>query len=182
MKKSHGIKVGRKLLTVWRWIRRRRHRQSNRSNYFRLTSISSPQYSWEKTTVAAKIADWRRLFSRLKPSSCTRLSKKDELFRDYYRLIQPTPKPPPKGHLAVYVSFNGGDMPHRAVVPIAFFNHPLFVELLQKAEKEFGYRQSGGITIPCPVSDFEGVCAVVAAEVGHRRTRDSRHMSLLSRP
>lgn len=62
----------------------------------------------------------------------------------------------PKGHLAVYVGQNDGEF-HRVLVPVIYFNHPLFGDLLREAEKEYGYQHQGGITIPCPYSEFENV-------------------------
>ncbi|KAF9614474.1 hypothetical protein IFM89_018721 [Coptis chinensis] len=74
----------------------------------------------------------------------------------------PKPIEVPKGHLAVYVGSKDDD-PHRVLVPIIYFNHPLFGQLLQEAEKEFGYNHSGGIKIPCPISEFERVKTSIAA-------------------
>ncbi|OVA12634.1 Auxin-induced protein [Macleaya cordata] len=59
----------------------------------------------------------------------------------------------PKGHFAVYV----GEMSQkkRFVVPISYLNHPLFQELLRRAEEEFGFdHPMGGLTIPCKEDDF----------------------------
>lgn len=73
-------------------------------------------------------------------------------------------KPPPKGHLVVYVGGQkDGGPPKRYLVPVIDFNHPLFAELLREAEEEFGYHHPGGITIPCPVSRFERVQTRIAA-------------------
>jgi len=62
----------------------------------------------------------------------------------------------PKGHLAVYVGQKDGDF-HRVLVPVMYFNHPLFSQLLKEAEEEYGFNQQGGITIPCRYSEFERV-------------------------
>ena len=41
------------------------------------------------------------------------------------------------------------------VIPISFLNHPSFLELLSKAEEEFGYdHPMGGLTIPCSEDIF----------------------------
>ncbi|KAM7479387.1 hypothetical protein LguiA_027600 [Lonicera macranthoides] len=59
----------------------------------------------------------------------------------------------PKGHFAVYVgeSYNK----HRFVVPITYLKHPLFQDLLRKAEEEFGFdHPMGGLTIPCSKDAF----------------------------
>ncbi|CAL4886424.1 unnamed protein product [Urochloa decumbens] len=73
----------------------------------------------------------------------------------------------PKGQVAVYV---GGAEPGgesmRYVVPVVYFNHPLFGELLREAEEEFGFEHPGGITIPCAASRFERAAAVAAAGGG----------------
>ncbi|CAA6666817.1 unnamed protein product [Spirodela intermedia] len=100
--------------------------------------------------MAAKFADWGRLFPlRLRPSPRAWLSGGgDEYGGDYQLLRQRRPKPPPKGHLVVYVPRDGGERPHRAVVPVVYFNHPLFGELLRKVETEFGFQQSGGSPSP----------------------------------
>ncbi|OIW08747.1 hypothetical protein TanjilG_03423 [Lupinus angustifolius] len=57
----------------------------------------------------------------------------------------------PKGHLAVYV----GENHKRFVIPISYLNHPLFKDLLDWAEEEFGFNHSmGGLTIPCSENYF----------------------------
>ncbi|KAK9112981.1 hypothetical protein Scep_020500 [Stephania cephalantha] len=51
----------------------------------------------------------------------------------------------PKGHIAVYV----GETQRRFVVPISYLNNPLFQDLLNQAEEEFGFdHPMGGLTIP----------------------------------
>ena len=75
----------------------------------------------------------------------------------------------PKGQVAVYV---GGDEPGgesmRYVVPVVYFNHPLFGELLREAEEEFGFEHPGGITIPCAATRFERAAAMAAAGGGRK--------------
>ncbi|XP_020583981.1 auxin-responsive protein SAUR40-like [Phalaenopsis equestris] len=81
-------------------------------------------------------------------------------------------KRPPKGHLVVYVG--GGEMgkvgspPQRCVVPVVYFNHPLFAELLREVEEEFGFGHVGGITIPCSVSRFERVKERIAGDTSRQ--------------
>ncbi|CAI0438340.1 unnamed protein product [Linum tenue] len=61
----------------------------------------------------------------------------------------------PKGHIAVYV---GQEERKRFIVPISFLSNPLFLELLQLAEEEFGYNPPrGALTIPCHEHDFIAV-------------------------
>ncbi|KAF5185715.1 Auxin-responsive protein saur20 [Thalictrum thalictroides] len=58
----------------------------------------------------------------------------------------------PKGHIAVYV---GERQKKRFVVPISYLNHPLFQDLLNQAEEEFGFSHPmGGLTIPCDEDTF----------------------------
>ncbi|PIA56084.1 hypothetical protein AQUCO_00700436v1 [Aquilegia coerulea] len=58
----------------------------------------------------------------------------------------------PKGHIAVYV---GENQKKRFVVPISYLNHPLFQDLLNQAEEEFGFSHPmGGLTIPCDEETF----------------------------
>ncbi|KAK9112982.1 hypothetical protein Scep_020501 [Stephania cephalantha] len=57
----------------------------------------------------------------------------------------------PKGHIAVYV----GETQRRFVVPISYLNNPLFQDLLNQAEEEFGFdHPMGGLTIPCDEEAF----------------------------
>ncbi|XP_059633958.1 auxin-responsive protein SAUR36 [Cornus florida] len=74
----------------------------------------------------------------------------------------------PKGQMAVYVGQKGGEF-HRVLVPVMYFNHPLFGELLREAEEEYGFNHPGGITIPCRMSDFESVQTRIAAGHGSRK-------------
>ncbi|KAH6779182.1 SAUR-like auxin-responsive protein family [Perilla frutescens var. hirtella] len=65
-----------------------------------------------------------------------------------------SPDPPvdvPKGYLAVYV------VPElrRFIIPTSYLSDPLFKVLLQKAEEEFGFDHSGGLTIPCEIETFK---------------------------
>ncbi|KAG2400824.1 Auxin-responsive protein [Vigna angularis] len=58
----------------------------------------------------------------------------------------------PKGHVAVYV---GEAQKKRFVVPISYLNHPSFLDLLNRAQEEFGYNHPmGGLTIPCKEEAF----------------------------
>lgn len=65
-----------------------------------------------------------------------------------------SPDPPvdvPRGYLAVYV------VPElrRFIIPTSYLSDPLFKVLLQKAEEEFGFDHSGGLTIPCEIETFK---------------------------
>lgn len=65
-----------------------------------------------------------------------------------------SPEPPPdvpKGYLAVYV----GPELRRFIIPTSYLSHSLFKVLLEKAADEFGFDQSGGLTIPCEIETFK---------------------------
>jgi SAUR family protein len=89
------------------------------------------------------------------------------------------PDPVPKGYLAVYVgdgNGNGDGDFHRVLVPVFYFNHPLFGELLREAEEKYGFHQEGGITIPCRFSEFEKVqTRIAAADGGVKKLMLKRH-------
>ncbi|ERN10762.1 hypothetical protein AMTRI_Chr09g19520 [Amborella trichopoda] len=69
----------------------------------------------------------------------------------------------PKGYLAVMVGVGGEQ--ERFVIPVAYFNHPLFVQLLKEAEDEYGFEQKGTITIPCHVAEFRYVQGLIDKEM-----------------
>ncbi|GMI96199.1 SMALL AUXIN UPREGULATED RNA 35 [Hibiscus trionum] len=80
----------------------------------------------------------------------------------------------PKGHLAVYVGESEGDT-RRVVVPVIYFNHPLFGELLKDSERVYGFNQKGGITLPCGISEFEKVKMRIADWDHCRREKRRRY-------
>ncbi|KAI3449106.1 hypothetical protein Pfo_005771 [Paulownia fortunei] len=101
---------------------------------------------------------WTR---RLRTKAKAIVAKKIDPGREYIRVAQEAilekrPVPVPKGHMAVYVGQNDGDF-QRILVPVVYFNHPLFGALLKESEDEYGFDQPGGITIPCRISEFERV-------------------------
>ncbi|XP_010267445.1 PREDICTED: auxin-responsive protein SAUR32-like [Nelumbo nucifera] len=68
----------------------------------------------------------------------------------------------PKGCLAIMVG--QGEEQQRFVVPVIYFNHPLFMQLLKEAEEEYGFDQKGTITIPCHVEEFRYVQGIIDKE------------------
>ncbi|KAI3822277.1 hypothetical protein L1987_09866 [Smallanthus sonchifolius] len=68
----------------------------------------------------------------------------------------------PKGHLAVYIGEEEDDV-CRVLVPVIYFNHPLFGDLLREAEKVYGHDHCGGIHVPCRLSEFEDVQTRICA-------------------
>ncbi|OMP08646.1 Auxin responsive SAUR protein [Corchorus olitorius] len=69
----------------------------------------------------------------------------------------------PKGCLAIKVGSRGEEQ-QRFVVPVIYFNHPLFMQLLKEAEEEYGFDQKGTITIPCHVEEFRNVRGLIDRE------------------
>ncbi|XP_022147445.1 auxin-responsive protein SAUR32-like [Momordica charantia] len=74
----------------------------------------------------------------------------------------------PKGCLAVKVGHQGEEQ-QRFVVPVMYFNHPRFMQLLKEAEEEYGFDQKGTITIPCHVEQFRHVQCMIDRENSFRR-------------
>ncbi|KAF3492668.1 hypothetical protein DY000_02056851 [Brassica cretica] len=70
----------------------------------------------------------------------------------------------PKGCLAIKVGSREEEK-QRFVVPIFYFNHPLFMQLLKEAEEEYGFEQKGTITIPCHVEVFRYVQDKIHREI-----------------
>ncbi|KAJ8900500.1 hypothetical protein K2173_025277 [Erythroxylum novogranatense] len=68
----------------------------------------------------------------------------------------------PKGCLAIKVG--QGEKQQRFIVPVIYFNHPLFMHLLKEAEEEYGFDQKGTITIPCHVEEFRHVQGMIDQE------------------
>ncbi|KAJ3682172.1 hypothetical protein LUZ60_014745 [Juncus effusus] len=74
---------------------------------------------------------------------------------------------PPKGFVTVRVGLEGEEK-ERFVVPVEHFKHPLFLAMLEEAEKEFGFEQKGPIVIPCCADYFKQVEGIIDREEGQR--------------
>ncbi|KAK4745651.1 hypothetical protein SAY87_011963 [Trapa incisa] len=84
-------------------------------------------------------------------------------------LQSPVMRPPPdvpKGYLTVYV----GEELRRFVILTGYLRHPLFKVLLEKAEEEFGFDHTGGLTIPCEIETFK---YLVKCMENHTRADDA---------
>ncbi|URD78522.1 Auxin responsive protein [Musa troglodytarum] len=179
MRYRGGFRLGRCLVRIGRRVFRL-DRRRRKGCYVRLDATPSPTVSnpgrgIEASALAARVFDWGRSLSR----------------RLRHRLGHRPPlpgeeedwRPPPKGHLAVYVGGGrkdvGGQPPRRYVVPVIYFNHPSFAELLREAEEEFGFHHAGGITIPCPAAEFERVRKRVASAGRHLPRKSSIRSSML---
>ncbi|CAN6229019.1 unnamed protein product [Urochloa humidicola] len=161
-----GFRLGRKLLGLWRWAlcgRRRRRR-----GYLRLQQRCAAA----ATTTGGSDCGEERAARRLPPVLRWGRSLARRLSLGWrsggHRALgggdggeEPEEVTTPKGKVAVYVG--GGEASLRYVVPVVYFNHPMFGELLREAEEEFGFQHPGGITIPCPAARFEQAAALAAA-------------------
>ncbi|XP_021738423.1 auxin-responsive protein SAUR21-like [Chenopodium quinoa] len=59
----------------------------------------------------------------------------------------------PKGYVPVYVGEQADKK--RFVVPLSYLSHPVFQDLLQRAEEEYGFNHPmGALTIPCSEDTF----------------------------
>ncbi|XP_027334496.1 auxin-responsive protein SAUR36-like [Abrus precatorius] len=149
------FKLGGRVIRVTKWIFRR---VRIRRRYHRLGgSNSNPM---------AKLLTWARMLKRGARLLCERKGS------GYIPIGSDPDSVPavPKGHLAVYVEEEDGAC-QRVVVPVIYFNHPLFSDLLKEAEKEFGFEQQGAFTIPCRFTEFERVKTRIASGSGLRRNR-----------
>ncbi|KAE9604051.1 hypothetical protein Lal_00001905 [Lupinus albus] len=83
----------------------------------------------------------------------------------------------PKGCLAVLVG--QGEHQQRFVIPVIYFNHPLFMQLLKDAEEEYGFEHKGPITIPCQVEEFRTVQDMIDREISfhhHHHHHNNYHV------
>ncbi|KAJ8760143.1 hypothetical protein K2173_010999 [Erythroxylum novogranatense] len=73
-----------------------------------------------------------------------------------YKFVSPCDQSPhssPSGFLPVYV----GASRARFLIPTRFLNFPIFKNLLNEAEEEYGFELPGGIVLPCEAGFFEQV-------------------------
>lgn len=168
--KFRGIKLKKRLFRATRWILRRPKRPLA---YLRLSPPSPPPPTpprEPRCTPVSRLFTWGRCLTSKTRRLCS--SKPGSGYMPMGQDPQPVSAAVPKGHLAVYVGQKDADF-CRVLVPVIYFNHPLFGELLREAEEEFGYDRPGGITIPCGVSEFERVKTRIAA--GGKKTALKRY-------
>ncbi|GMJ06131.1 SMALL AUXIN UPREGULATED RNA 34 [Hibiscus trionum] len=164
MKKIRGFKLGRRLVKVFKWIIRPRRRGNLRNSFLGLTTRNYNPLS--------RLCSFAAFLRRRTKGLCD--SDSDP---GYVKLGGKEAKRVgvPKGHLAVYVGESEGNT-RRVVVPVIYFNHPLFGELLKEAERVYGFNQSGGITLPCGISEFEKVKMRIADWNHCRRKQHRRYL------
>ena len=140
--------------------------------YRRCNPCPSPSSSPSHSSKAEEIRETKR--SKLCSWSCSlpkylrRFSSQLEKTKGSYRRISQDSfgqqETTPKGYLPVYIVGEESEPKRRVLVPVIVFNHPLFVELMNRAAEEFGFDHQGGITIPCPCSDFDSVWTLVVGD------------------
>uniref|UniRef100_A0A7C8YE36 Uncharacterized protein n=1 Tax=Opuntia streptacantha TaxID=393608 RepID=A0A7C8YE36_OPUST len=164
VRKNRGIKLGRRLIRVFKWVTRSRFRSS------RYRKLDSKAGASRKSRAISKLCKWGKSIRHgLFKSGNRGYNRVDHDPEFDQKSVQV-----PKGHLAVYVGERDGEI-QRVLVPVLFLNHPLFEKLLKESEKVYGFNQPGQITIPCPISEFEHVQTKIAAgeKFRHRLYRRS---------
>ncbi|CAK9186547.1 unnamed protein product [Ilex paraguariensis] len=164
MKKIRGFLLKHRVTTLFRWFRR----NFSSAAYHRL----DPHKTCE-SRVSRPISKIFRWAHRLRAKIICSKNSQPGSNRGYMHIgedpVQEKPVSVPKGHMAVYVGQKDGDF-RRILVPVMYFNHPLFGDLLREAEKEYGYNHPGGITLPCRISEFESVKTRIKASRTPRKT------------
>ncbi|XVE74032.1 hypothetical protein DITRI_Ditri11bG0166500 [Diplodiscus trichospermus] len=167
MRKMRGFKIGRRLVRISRWFIRKAR---NPRGYHRVSHAGS----FCKSKPFSKLVSWGRRLTDGAKSICSIKPGSGYVPIDCQDPINKKLVEVPKGHLAVYVGQKDGDF-HRVLVPVIYFNHPLFGKLLREAEEEYGFSHQGGITIPCRFSEFERVQTRIAEGTGGRKMAWKRH-------
>lgn len=160
MERVIGFKMGHRFVKIFKWIRCRRTQTNKRQCRTRITNpIAGIRWLARCLSRGAK-----RLCGgeKISGNSKIRLGKDPN--------ASPLMKVVPKGHLVVHVGESDADT-RRVVVPLVYFNYPLFGELLEQAELVHGFDHPGRITIPCRVYDFEKVQMRIAAAWDHCRRK-----------
>ncbi|GLT51950.1 hypothetical protein SLA2020_253200 [Shorea laevis] len=166
MRRIRGFKIGKRLVRIWGWIVRKTRSASGHQR------LRSPRTACTLKPISKLLSLGRRLTSGAK-SICS-AKPGPGYVRVGEEPVKENSRAVPKGYLAVYVGQKDGDF-HRVLVPVFYFNHPLFGELLREAEEEYGFNQQGGITIPCRFSEFERVQTRIAEGSGGKKRPWKRH-------
>ncbi|KAL6177115.1 hypothetical protein ACLB2K_048641 [Fragaria x ananassa] len=168
MRKSRGFRLRvHKLVKIFKWIVRRPRREPAR--YQRL----QPTTRTARSTYSpiSKFLTLARSLQRGAKQLC--FPNNSGYMRVGQSPDEAKPVVVPKGHMAVYVGESDDDT-QRYLVPVIYFNHPLFGELLKEAEKVYGFNHPGRIVIPCEASEFEKVqMRIAAGDHCQRRRRAS---------
>ncbi|KAK1618497.1 hypothetical protein QYE76_024014 [Lolium multiflorum] len=186
-RRHRGFRLGRKLLGLCRWALSHRRRRRG-GGYLRLQRcqqlgapadkspaafLSAKNHQQQQQLVVAprdeprrRVLTWGRSLAHRMRLLPRRGGGGGERLLEEEAAEATTPK----GQVAVYVGGDGpgGESSMRYVVPVVYFNHPLFGELLREAEEEFGFQHPGGITIPCAATRFERAAAMAGSCSGRK--------------
>ncbi|KAH7514116.1 hypothetical protein FEM48_Zijuj11G0054800 [Ziziphus jujuba var. spinosa] len=166
MRKARGFKLGCKLVKIYKWVIRHR-RKPTRTRY---QCLDPPG---RESNPMSKFLTLARYLRRGAKELCF---PKSGYIRVGHDPVETKPVGIPKGHLAVYVGVSQ-DETQRYLVPVIYFNHPLFGELLKEAEKVYGFNQPGRIIIPCGISEFEKVQTRIASGKNFKRCHGKRRQN-----
>ncbi|GAB4826126.1 hypothetical protein Ancab_008996 [Ancistrocladus abbreviatus] len=81
----------------------------------------------------------------------------------------------PKGYLAILVGHEEEEQLQRFIIPVIYFNHPLFMQLLKETEEEYGFDHKGPITIPCHAEEFRNVQGIIDRNRHHHQDHHDQH-------
>ncbi|XP_071718227.1 auxin-responsive protein SAUR36-like [Rutidosis leptorrhynchoides] len=159
MKKFRGFLLKHRVTSLFRCLHRRNHWPA--SGYRRINSSSKS---------LSRILKW---VARVKTKAREICYKSPSSRSGYLRfrqdpIIETGRTAVPKGKMAVYVGNDDEDY-ERVLVPVIYINHPLFGQLLRKAEEEYGHNHPGAIKLPCRISEFENVKTRISAVCGGRK-------------
>lgn len=181
---AKGLKLKRKVVKLWKTVLQSKCSgshctQNNQTQWADASSretslpgITSPSvhclhtgHSFEASSSCSKLlARTKRHISRHFSS------RRIGFVEDNERKNGNPPKDVPKGFVAVYVG-DAQEEQTRFVIPIFYFNHPLFLHLLEETEHVYGFNQKGVFTIPCQVSDFEYLQWLIDRECAQESNR-----------
>ncbi|KAI6681050.1 hypothetical protein NL676_034931 [Syzygium grande] len=130
---------------LWRLLKKWR----NFANSSR-TVTSAPTMSPNRGGIHKSISFLKRTISSLSSDSDDGTNNKKHSSSSSSNVV-------PKGHLTVCV----GEELERFVIPMYYLGHPAFRFLLREAKEVFGFQQTGVLRIPCDVSVFQSVLAMV---------------------
>ncbi|KAK6231639.1 hypothetical protein QUC31_011103 [Theobroma cacao] len=65
------------------------------------------------------------------------------------------PKDVKEGHFAV-IAVKGGK-PKRFILELSYLRNPAFLRLLEQAKEEYGFHQTGALTVPCQPEELEKI-------------------------
>ncbi|XVF55502.1 hypothetical protein PTKIN_Ptkin06aG0041100 [Pterospermum kingtungense] len=65
------------------------------------------------------------------------------------------PRDVKEGHFAV-IAVKGGK-PKRFILELSYLRNPAFLRLLEEAKEEYGFQQTGALTVPCQPEELQKI-------------------------